>query len=374
MKIGIPILVYNKTGGIERHTAELTEALSNIHEIHIFTTHWNPNDIPKNVFFHKIYAFGPNFIKIPLFTILSTISTKFYGLDLIINDGAGATFNQDILIAESSHLAWAKETQYERNNKLLLHPLHYWTFFIEGVNYHFHRYKKIIAISNFIKKHLIKYYNLSPLDIEVIYHGVNVQEFKRDEKIRTKIRNRLGISKKDFVLLFIGKEYERKGLIYILEAMKNIKENQIKLIIVGKDNSKRFKNLSNEINDKRIYFMGHSNNVKDYYSASDLFVFPSSFDAFGMVVTEATAAGLPVITSNTTGAGELIQKYRCGLILKNRKNSNEIKQLILKLYYHKKLYSVFSKNTKYISKLYDWKSVIHRTEILLNKVYREKTK
>jgi glycosyltransferase involved in cell wall biosynthesis len=65
----------------------------------------------------------------------------------------------------------------------------------------------------------------------------------------------------------------------------------------------------------RVRFHPPTATVERFYAAADLFVCPTPYDAFGMVVTEAMACGLPVIVSRAAGASELITHREDGLLL-----------------------------------------------------------
>ena len=85
--------------------------------------------------------------------------------------------------------------------------------------------------------------------------------------------------------------------------MANIDERLIKFAIIGIGSEKeRIELLSQslEISD-RILFLGYKNNVKDYLSVADAFVFPSKREGLGLAALEAMASGLPIVTSNVHG-------------------------------------------------------------------------
>jgi UDP-glucose:(heptosyl)LPS alpha-1,3-glucosyltransferase len=74
----------------------------------------------------------------------------------------------------------------------------------------------------------------------------------------------------------------------------------------------------------RVCFAGATNQVERIYAAADAFVHPTPYDAFGMVVSEAMACGLPVIVSKEAGASELIQHGVNGLLLTDLTNEGEL--------------------------------------------------
>lgn len=163
----------------------------------------------------------------------------------------------------------------------------------------------------------------------VIYYGVNFEDFNPKNRgfIRKRIRDKYNIKENEALLLFVGKEYKRKGLEYIIKALRFLQRDDIKLLVVGEDKSldgRRFISTS----DEKIIFVRHSQDVAQYYVAADIFIFPITFDAFGMVLLEAMAAGLPVIVSKRAGASEIIENKVDGIILNNYKDSKEIEYII----------------------------------------------
>jgi len=85
-----------------------------------------------------------------------------------------------------------------------------------------------------------------------------------------------------------------------------------------------------KISDK-VIFIGQSCEMIKYYASCDIFVLPTSYEPFGLVITEAMASGLPVIVSQLAGAAELIHNMENGLLLTDYRNPNEIAFLILQL-------------------------------------------
>ena len=83
--------------------------------------------------------------------------------------------------------------------------------------------------------------------------------------------------------------------------------------------------------DDRVRFMPFSKLVNRYYAAADAFVFPTIYDPFGMVITEAMASGLPVITSRAAGAAELIRHDESGRLTDDPWNVDQIAEGLSKM-------------------------------------------
>jgi glycosyltransferase involved in cell wall biosynthesis len=158
---------------------------------------------------------------------------------------------------------------------------------------------RIIAISENTKKDLIRYYNVNPEKIDVIYHGPNT--FKKDTII-----NRWGQ-----YLLYVGSRDAYKNFLFFIESVSIIlKYNaDVKIICVGSeftlDESKLFDKLGIL---ERIQFI-QADNITLYqlYSNAICFVYPSLYEGFGMPILEAFDCGCPVVLSNSSSLPEIAQ-------------------------------------------------------------------
>jgi len=197
--------------------------------------------------------------------------------------------------------------------------------------------EKIIANSSDLRDLAYKTYNKKK--IEVIYNGVNTEEFKPKLKTRPNSPFKKGrefspghppFSKGDrgssseqekFTILSTSRLTERKGIIYLLKAFKNLnqKYSNLKLILVGDgDQKKEFENFVKENNlQKNVFFKGavnHDKIIKEYQN-SDVFVLPSFNEGMSNSLLEALASGLALISTDTGGAKDLIDKTN-GFIVK----------------------------------------------------------
>ena len=202
--------------------------------------------------------------------------------------------------------------------------------------------KKYIAISHSIKKELMHYFSIPSENIEVIHHGVDCNYFSpwnqssQGREQRQKIRNELNISEQDFVLLHVGALNARKGLLKSFEVMSFLKKqgfNHIKLLAVGQGDHKKLQQLYSQHDlDGRIIIAPHSKDIRNYYWASDCFFFPTYYEPFGLVILEAMASGLPVVTSHLAGGSELILDGSNGIIFDPHKRPKEIANQVARVF------------------------------------------
>lgn len=180
------------------------------------------------------------------------------------------------------------------------------------------RLKRVICISNLVKEDVRRFYGVPDEKLVTIYNGVDLGAFSVDHAANgDEVRQGLQIPSGALVYVFVGSGFKRKGLETAIRALPP----EAHLIVVGKDKeTAHFQKISAETGAKgaqsqRVHFVGPQKDVRPYYAAADAFVFPTIYEPFGSVVLEAMACGLPVITTDQCGAGELITNGTQGFVL-----------------------------------------------------------
>jgi len=151
------------------------------------------------------------------------------------------------------------------------------------------------------------YYDLSQKTIEVVHPTVS-DEFVNPPPPLFDWRVRLNTPKDAKVVLFIANNYEHKGLDLVFDAVSEVlKTKEIYLWVGGRGNIQKYEAKAKRMGiGNFVRFTGMiKKNLPYLYRSADLFVLPSKFDTFGIVVVEALASGLPVIISDTVGANSL---------------------------------------------------------------------
>ncbi len=298
------------------------------HEIHVFANKWD--DI-KGVRFHKIPVFTKNFL-IQEFSLifLSTliVNMQRYRFDAVYSQ-PGRFFSPDVAGVHICATGGGNKPKGILNRML---------YEIEKIN--LKRAKRIIAVSNAIKNELVKNYCIPKEKIAAIHNGVNLKEFSLQNKnIRLEIRKRYKIKENEILLLFVGNPFSRKGLKYLIRALHILKRKNARLMIIGHDDDiTPYMKLAEKLGIReKITYIEFVERVSDYFSAADIFVFPTLYEPFGLVITEAMASGLPVVVSRCAGAAELIEDGKSGLLLDNPKNPEEIAEKINMLIKDKRL-------------------------------------
>jgi UDP-glucose:(heptosyl)LPS alpha-1,3-glucosyltransferase len=200
---------------------------------------------------------------------------------------------------------------------LALSPFHRYLVAAERRMFASPRLQAVICISKMVQREIHARFGLPLARLPVIYNAIDGAVFHPGLRAhRDDVRARLGIAADAFVFLLVGSGFERKGVGRAIEALASLPQ-QAHLVVVGRDrNAPRFERLAGRLGvDARVRFAGPQLDPKPYYGAADAFVLPTLYDALSNAVLEALACGLPVITSDRCGAGELVAAHDAGAIV-----------------------------------------------------------
>ena len=196
-----------------------------------------------------------------------------------------------------------------RRGLLWLNPLHWVTLLSEKKTLEC-PLTTIICNSNMVKKEFLRLYpKANPSHIRVIHNGVEWSEYEEAFQQRNSQPHIPHI-------LFVGNEWERKGVRVLLKALSN-STIPFRCTIIGKEKDwKSFDVLLDELHLRdKVELRPFHEKVLPWYQQADIFVLPSLYDPFANVTVEALAMGLWVITSSTNGGSEVIQEGKTGAVL-----------------------------------------------------------
>ena len=270
-----------------------------------------------------------------------------------------------------------KEEAYSRlnaNEKFLVSFNWFLRFFETGM---IKRSNRVIAVSDFTRQELRKYYNVPENRIRVIHNGVDTHKFQPAVN-KQKIKTELGLKPDDIVILSVGRLYARKGLFTLIEAIPMVIKQfkHAKFVISGKGQSDEIAKLSSyaerlSVKDN-IIFTGYYPDKKlpKLYQAADVFAFSTFYEHHPFAVLEALATGLPVVTTTVGGIAETIETGKNGLLVKPADSKQFSKALLYLLEHQKEAAEMGIKARKTIVEQYDWSILVKKTM----QVYEEVSK
>ncbi len=179
----------------------------------------------------------------------------------------------------------------------------------------------VIANSFMVKKEIGRCYNYPAERIHVIHNGVPRATPPADRApLRSAGRRALGLNADDFIVLFAGSGWERKGLRWAIEAVRMVPA--VTLVVAGRGNPHTMPRSS------RVIFLGPVGDMPRQLAAADAFLLPTLYDPFSNACLEALAAGLPVITTQDNGFAEIIEPGVEGDIIDRADNVNALAEAL----------------------------------------------
>lgn len=251
-------------------------------------------------------------------------------------------------------------------------------FYLSKYNFLKKRSRKIIAISESVRQELISFVGCSPGKIDVIHNGVNLEKFKRTSIVRDEVRKRLGARDDEVLILFVANEFRRKGLDYLIRALASMNRRGIpfKFVVAGESSDHSMtgddclKIVQARGLGEKVTFLGRVSDVERYFAASDVFILPTQYEPFGLVITEAMAAGLPVVVSKLAGAAELIVDGVNGVLLDDPFNETEIMRKVSDLLLNPSKMKEMGRNAEETIEKYSWDFVTNETMKLYQSLTR----
>ncbi len=191
-----------------------------------------------------------------------------------------------------------------------LAPWHRYTLAAEAEMFRHPRLRAVICNSRMVEADIARRFGVPAEKLHVIYNGVDLEAFH--PRLRAEsgeaLRAKSGVEPATPLILFVGSGYERKGLPTLLRALAAMQRSDSRLWVVGRDKHQPImRSLAQTLGiDQRVMFLGAQADVRPFYAAADIFALPTLYDPFPNAALEALACGLPLVTTDTCGAAELV--------------------------------------------------------------------
>lgn len=149
---------------------------------------------------------------------------------------------------------------------------------------------------------------------------------------RSRLRAQFQLQDDAFKILFVGSDYQRKGLDRALRGIAALSEplrQRVQLCVAGQDKAAPFLNLARTLDiESQVHFLGARDDIPQLMWSADLLLHPAYSEAAGLVLLEAMVAGLPVIASRVCGHAHYIAEYSMGATLNDPITPDEVADAI----------------------------------------------
>jgi len=289
---------------------------------------------------------------VPAFTIAATRAIRKRHPNAVVVSH-GDSLAGDLLVVHAVNAQSLEEKRNAGRWRWLLNPMHLWVSLRERWMIGGLRYRKFVAVSSRVATELKRIYAVPPERIEVIYNGIDLQRFSRSPESRTEIRRAFDIPEDAKLLLFVGHEFDRKGLTHVIGAMDKLGDDAW-LLVVGSDNPAPYRKLAAKVKD-RVIFAGARSDLPQIYSAADAFVLPTAYETFSLVCMEAMACSLPVFATAAGGIEEYLKDGVNGFQIKM--DATDIANRLATAFADPALHARLREGAAATAKMYGWDRV-----------------
>ncbi len=322
-------------GGAETYVVDLCHRLVRAgHEVDVYAGSWKPGALPEGVGLVRVGAAGWtrsqrtwDFARNSERALREAVGRYDCTVGLI------NTWHHDVIIPQGGvHAAslasnamrfpagWRRSAYVlgkQANPKAWIYRA------IERRQYDPARGARVVAVSGMVRGHLEKYHGVPSERIRVIPNAIDADRLAVADPgaVRADFRREIGLKPDDLVALFVGHNYGLKGLRPLLLAMAERRRRDpacrtIHLLGCGGGKPGPFRWMARDLGlGDAVHLLGFVPEIRSAFHASDFFALPSYYDPCSLVVFEALACGLPVITTACNGAGEVMTEGREGFVV-----------------------------------------------------------
>ena len=307
------------------------------HAVHLFASRWDESALPPGLHYHRLPApKGPRFLRPWRFGAACARALDDAGRPLSI--GFNKTWGQDVLYPQGGLHAASALCNLGKYSHPLVRGLAWTVKRLDPAHWSFSRLEKrqylgpdhpvVVVNSHLVRRHFQRFYGIGPEAVRVVHSAVDPARFREDDRPRRRLewRRRWGLGAEETVALFVAMNYRLKGLDPLLRAVSRLRPDRpFRLLVVGDPRTEGYERQARRLGiADRVRFAGYHAQTRDCYFAADFLVHPTFYDPCSLVVLEAMACGLPVITSRHNGAAELMTPPREGYVIDDPHDTDHV--------------------------------------------------
>jgi UDP-glucose:(heptosyl)LPS alpha-1,3-glucosyltransferase len=363
----------HRRGGVERSVWELARAWSQRHDVSVYASEVDRDGLPPSVNVVTVQprpapAASRNWL------LAGAYRDALAGAahDHVVSFGVGAgTGVSDVLWVNSVHRAWLEQPGqgWRQHPVRRILPRHQSLLALERRHYQAEGVARVVVVADQVAADLERLYGVPRSRCVTVHNGYDPQEFDvRRRSERSDARQEIGVPGDAQVLLMVANELDRKGWPTLLEAAGRLGDPRLHVVLAGRTDPSPFDTLVDRWNLRgRVHVLGSHRDVGRLHAAADLFVLPTTYEAFCLAIVESLASGLPVVTTTVPGAGDLIRPGTNGLLQRHPRDAGELAALLAQALEPSMLRRLAAGAAPSVSDL-TWTSIAQQGEAALQRV------
>jgi glycosyltransferase involved in cell wall biosynthesis len=250
----------------------------------------------------------PFVLSYPWFMLAGTLAVRRWRRGLVLATGAIILNRTDLVAIHYCHQVGPATPSRASWPFRLNTSISAWLGHIaERVCFPLNRPRRFVCVSEGVAEEIREHFPRYADRTITIPNGVDIDAFapgSRPKEVAA-LREALAIDGKQRVAIFVGSEWQRKGLEPAIRALA-LAPGWL-LLVVGSGDRERYEALAEQLGvADAVRWIGVSRDVAPLYQLADAFVFPTSYEAFPLVALEAAASGVPILATPVNGVRELV--------------------------------------------------------------------
>ena len=320
MRIAFAMINCNRRDGSARPVNEVAERLARRgHEVHLFARKAEDIDLGL-VRWHRIPGPGwPEVLDFSTYHLLADIRFRRREFDVVHSIGCNTT-RADVVTIQNIQPAKQEITRRfdGREQVMPLRRFTRWLYHLRTCAAEKALYNRagslppivFLPVSRGVEQELRRFYSIGRSPVRIVPNAADTATFRPLEPAERVVwRTKNGFAPADFLAVFSGGEWSRKGLDLAIGAIATAGDPRLKLFVAGDDaDRRRFEQLAANLGvADRVTFGGFRKDIAKVLAAGEVFLFPSHYEAFSLATIEAAACGLPVLAPQINGTEDFIE-------------------------------------------------------------------
>jgi glycosyltransferase involved in cell wall biosynthesis len=329
LRIAFAMINCNRRDGGARAVNEVAERLAERHEVHLFARKADDLNL-ANIRWHRMPGVPwPEIADFITYRWLADVRIRRQCFDIIHSIGVNAGGANVITIQNiqpAKRVFLNEQTAVERVSfaRKMTRQLYLRVTTRAEANMYRKRTDRkaalFLPVSRGVQRDLLAHYNIGNAQCRIIPNAADTKRFKPlSSPERKRWRDVNGVPEKGVVAVFVGGEWRRKGLDLAIGAIGRLPQKDVLLLVMGKDAEQAwFEDLASEVGIRdRVFFLGFRSDVAEAMAASDIFLFPSWYEAFSLATIEAAACGLPILATKINGVEDFVEPGKNGFFIEH---------------------------------------------------------